>query len=262
MSSGIIISSAKHDAALQRLLSTSKRGVVAVCRQEFGIILENVAKFMPPAVLSQNVTGKQAEKVGKAAVSRDIRSIYGTPGDAYSLITRHEGTAKASAFWFMHSTGQDETAAQILKAATGKYFSPFDGGKAHGGTQGGRKRRSKDRREHIYYVRNPQSLESYIQQEESRVWWFASGWAPALRALGRHLPYGVDRGGGPGTLQVSITEHHVEVKAIDQISYASKIYKIEDIVRRAMDFRAERLQRNWDNWMSTLARETGLKVTK
>lgn len=262
MSSGLIVTSAKHDAALQRMLATSKRGAVTVCKQEFGIILENVARLTPPAILSENVTGKQAEKVGKAAVNRDIRSIYGTPGDAYSLINRQEGPARASAFWFMHSQGQDDTAAQILKDATGKYFSPFDGGKAHAGTQGGKRRRSKERREQLFFVRNPQSLESYIQQEESHVWWLASGWAPALRALGRRLPYGVDRGNGPGTLTVHISADKIEIKAIDQVSFASKIWKIDDIIRRAMDFRADRLQKNWDNWMQTLARETGMKVTK
>jgi hypothetical protein len=260
MTSGLVVTSDKHDAALQRLLSTSKRGAVTVCKQEFGIILTNVARLTPPAILNQNVTGKKAEVIGKAAVARDISSLYGTPNDAYSLITDKGGAAQASAFWLMHSQGQDDVASQIMKQATGKSFSDFDGGELHGRTAGGKRRRSSRKREPVFYVRNPDDLQKYIEEEQSHVWWLASGWAPALRALGRKLPYGVDRGNAPGTLKVQVTTAKIEITAIDQVGFASNVTNIEDRIKRAMDFRADRLQNTWDNYIKTLSGETGMKV--
>ncbi|MBB5038269.1 hypothetical protein [Prosthecobacter dejongeii] len=257
MSSGIIVQSQSHQAAFERFASGSKKSMVALVKGEFGIVLDKVARYTPPA--SEGVTGLKAERQGKAKVAADIRSIYGTPGDAYDAI-KGTSAASASAFWFLHKQGNDDDASKIVRAATGKSFSSFDGGTLHQRVSPAQRR--KRRKEIVFFVRNPQSLESYIQQEESHVWWLASGWAPALRALGRKLPYGVGKANGPGNFRAIINDRRIELIATDEVGYASNVRDINRRIAWAMQVRTQDLNDMWDKYLATLARETGFKSAK
>lgn len=242
----LIIHSERHSLALARLASTSKRAAVDIVKQEFGLMLTEVAKYTPPA--GAGVTGKKAEAQGRAAVAADIYATYGTPGDAYDAIARAGGPAgRADAFWSLHKAGQRSDAASIVRSATGKSFSRFDGGTAHRRQRIGVRRRR--RADPLYFVSDPEALEAYVREMQGEVWTLASGWAPALQALGRKLPYGVGKQNAPGTLRVKINDARIEIVAIDGLPWASQVAGINRRILWAMNRRADALDRRWDNFI-------------
>lgn len=251
---GLNLNTAAFDAAVVRLAMTSKKAAVEVMRDQARLLFVQVAKITPPA--SGGVAGRKAEKQGHAAVARDIRSLYGTASDAYDQLAARS-PAQAGAFWFLHSAGQDSQAGDIVKTVTGKSFSPFDGGALHNRTGGGRRRRSKARREHVFFVSNPQSLESYIQQEQSHVWWLASGWAPALRALAAKLPYGTGKLAAPGRLRVEVTDQRIAITMTNEVSFGRQVRDIERRVQWALNSRTKTLDRAWDFYLKRAAKDSG-----
>jgi hypothetical protein len=240
----LIIHSASYEAALARLASTSRKAAVDVVRQEFGLMLTEVAKYTPPA--SEDVTGKKAEMQGKAAVAADVYATYGTPSDAYDAVAA-SNPARADAFWALHQAGDNGAARQVVREATGRNLSRFDGGAAHKRQRIGIRRRR--RTAPLFFVADPEELAAYVAEVQGKVWWLASGWAPALRALGRPLPTGVGKGGAPGTLRVRADGERIEVTAIDAVGWASKVGGIERRIRWAMSRRANTLQRRWDHFI-------------
>jgi hypothetical protein len=240
----LIVHSQRHSLALARLASTSKRAAVDIVKQEFGLMLTEVAKYTPPA--GNGVIGKKAEAQGRAAVAADIYATYGTPSDAYEAVAKKQPAA-ASAFWFLHQGGQRGDAAEIVRSATGKSFSGFDGGTGHRRQRIGVRRR---RRENpLYFVDNPEALEAYVREQQGDVWTLASGWAPALQALGRRLPYGVGKQNAPGSLRVKINDAKIEIVAIDGLPWASQVAGIERRILWAMSRRADALDRRWENFI-------------
>ena len=247
------------DFALARLASTSKKSGFEILRQQAKIVFTNVAKYTPPA--SANVTGRAAEKQGQAKVAADIRSLYGTPADAYSALAG-VAPAQASAFWLLHSHGQDDRAAEIVRGTLKKSFVPFDGGALHQRTGGGVKRRRREKREHAFYIRNPHSMEVYIQQEQSHVWWLASGWAPALSALGIALPYGVSKfSAAPGNLKTVIRDDFISLTMADLVKYGPLIPGIHRRLAWALRIQTEKLDRKWNHYIKDAAEAAGFRVS-
>jgi len=244
----LTITSAPWEQAVLRKLATSQKPMTEMLRSEFGLVMSAVAKFTPPA--SQGKTGKSAEVQGKAKVADDIRSLYGTPSDAFKdLGGRASNTAKA--FWSDISHGRTADAASIVKANLGKSFAPFDGGTLHQRTGGGTKRRRT--REVIYYVTDKDKLDAYVKEIQDHVWYLASGWVAALKALNRPLTYGIGKIDAPGTFKITITSTSITLTAIDKVGFASQVRGIEGRIQWAMnEFRLPRMQRNWDNYTNTL----------
>lgn len=244
----LTITSSGWEQAVVRRLATSQKPMVEMLRLEFGLVMSAVAKFTPPA--SQGKTGKAAEVQGKAKVAADIRSLYGTPSDAFQALGGR-ANASAKAFWADISHGRTAPAAQIVKASLGKSFAPFDGGKIHTRTAGGRKRRRT--REVIYYVSDKDKLEAYIKEVQSHVWYLASGWVQALRALNRPLTYGLGKVPAPGSFKVVISSTGITLTAIDKARFASQVRGIEGRIQWAMnEFRLPRMQRQWDHYTASI----------
>jgi hypothetical protein len=241
----LTIHSSAHEAALLRLMSTSRRAAVDVARQEFGLMLSEVARYTPPA--SEGVTGKKAEMQGRAAVAADIYAAYGTPGDAYDAISAASSPQRADAFWVLHRAGDDTAAGRIVREVTSKSFGRFDGGAVHKRQRVGV--RNRRRGAPVFFVSDLNELESYVKSKQGRVWWLASGWAPALRALGRPLPTGVGKQGAPGTLKVRIDDARIQITAVDSVSWASKLPGIGSRIRWALQRRTSTLQRRWDHFI-------------
>lgn len=242
----LIIHSERHSLALARLASTSKRAAVDIVKQEFGLMLTEVAKYTPPA--SAGVTGKRAERQGRAAVAADIYAVYGTPSDAYDAVAAAGGPqGRADAFWALHQAGDSGGAAQIVREATGRSLSRFDGGTLHRRQRIGVRRRRN--RQLLYYVSDPEALEAYVQADQEDVWKLASGWAPALQALGRKLPYGVGKHSSPGSLRVRINDAKIEIVAIDGLPWASEVTNIQRRILWAMNRRANALDRRWQHFI-------------
>jgi hypothetical protein len=257
MADGLLIHHEGFTHAVNRLMLTSKRRGSEVAKQQMGLVLQPVAKHTPPA--SQNVTGRKAEMQGRAKVAADIYSLYGTPNDAYDLIAA-ASPAQASAFYFLKEQGEVDLAAEIVRAVTGKSFAPFDGGTLHKRTHGGRRRRSQRNREVVFFVSKPEDLAEYVREEQSHVMFLASGWADALKALGRSLPYGVGKHNAPGALKVTINDKAIEITAINMVDYGPEVRGIERRILWSMQIQKDKLDRQWANYLQTAAREAGFKT--
>lgn len=258
MVDGLSIYSAPFDHALARLALTSKKAAVDVLRQQAKMVVTNVAKWTPPA---GEATGKAAEKYGKAAVAGDIRSLYGQPDDAYAEIAK-ESPAQASAFWFLHQSGEDRAASDVLRAATGNILAPFDGGKFHRSMKRSViRRRGRGKGNFTFYVSDPKELDAYIQEQQKHIWWLASGWADALTALGGKLPYGVGKHNAPGLLKVEISDQRIIITFGNEVKFASQVKDIERRFRWSMNIQTEKLDRQWKHFIERAGKGAGFKVS-
>jgi len=250
---GLTLNSAPFEAAIVRLAATSKKAAAAVMRDQARLLFVEVAKITPP--YSGSVTGRQAEKMGKASVESGIRSIYGTPSAAYDLIAARD-PQQADAFWFHQRRDDTASAASILRTTTGKNLAPFDGGALHERFGKGARRR-RQRTAATYYVTSEAALTAYIRQIQNHVWWLASGWADALRTLGSKLPYGVGKLDSPGSLKVTITDQRIEITMTNQVSYGREVRGIQSRINFAMNKRVAALDRKWDFYLNRAAKDAG-----
>lgn len=254
MSSELVVSSARHEAALQRFMSASKRTGAEVLKQEAKLVFTEVAKITPPS--HADAKGRAAEQHAKSKIAADLYGLYGTPNDAYDLIAE-KSPAQASAFWYLNEHNETSAANDILREATGSIIYPFDGGAYH--RKNFRKRNRGKRSGFSFFVSNPQSLDLYVQQQQSHVWWLAGGWEEALTALGAKLPYGVSRHNSPGSLKVETNGDRIVITMVNEVGYAREVKDLERRILWAMDVRADRMQKNWDNYLARLAGQSGLK---
>lgn len=253
---GITINSAPFDAALQRLLSTSKKSAVEVLKQQAKLLFVEVAKVTPPAggKSGNTLSGRAAEQAGQLAIVRDLHQVYGMPGRAYSDL-QDVSQGAAGAFWSAHKEGRSEDAGQIVRSHLGKSFVPFDGGKMGKGFRG-KKRGQKA----VFYISNPEALQDHISTLQSHVWFLASGWSQALRALGAKLPYGVGKHQGPGLLKVEITEQRLGITMKNDVRYARQIKGLQSQINFALKVRAGKLDRQWEDWMKRLGKQSGFRT--
>lgn len=253
MPDGVTVTSSKHEAALQRLLSTSKRTGEEVLRERAKVVFNTVARYTPPA--HAGTLGKQAETHAKAKVASDIYSIYGTPNDAYAAV-QAKSPGQADPMWWLLKHGDVRGASDIVRETTGSIIAPFDDGAHH---RRNFRRRSRNFR---FFVSDPKNLKAYVQLEQEQVWWLASGWEPALAALGvRNIPYGITKHGAPGTLKVEVSAQKIVVTMVNNVGYAGEVQGIERRIAWAMDRDTDTMQRMWDNFMQKLSGQTGLKIT-
>jgi hypothetical protein len=103
--------------------------------------------------------------MARTKVAADIYSMYGTPNDAYDLLSARSVPA-AKQYWYLHEHGLNRDAAEVLKDNTGSIMYPFDDGDYH------RKMRRAGRRRgqrFKFFVENPEALESYVKTIQGRV---------------------------------------------------------------------------------------------
>jgi len=262
MSDGFVFpTSSSFDAALQRLASTSKKSAIDVMRQQARLLFVEVAKITPPGGGKAGETqyGKSAEKVGKLAINRDVHQVYGTPRRAFEDL-KATNPSEAGAFWSAYKEGRTAAAAAIVKRELGKSFAPFDGGKVSRSMLG--KYIGKDRRKKvIFYITDPANLDAYIKNIQTHVWWLASGWSEALKALGAKLPYGVGKHQSPGQLKVTVTDQMIDITMTNDVRYARQIKNLQSQIDFAMKVRRGSLDRQWQDWMNRLARTSGFRAS-
>jgi hypothetical protein len=242
----------RHTAALLRLATTSKKTAVEVLRQEAKLVIVEAAKITPPQF--NTTQGRSAEVYGKAAIASDISSMYGTPNDAYMQL-RGIMPAAAASFWAKKSAGDDAGASQVLRNVTGASFSPFDGGQIHKnfGSQAIGRRRLRPRI--LMFVRNPEAIDRYIEKIQSRIWFLASGWVPAMTSLGARIPYGLNKQNAPGNLIVDVDDRRIIIRMQNAAPFARNVKGIEKRIRFALDVRTSRMQKNWDNYIKRASRD-------
>lgn len=258
MSSGITITNSAFDHALMRLMSTSKKAAVDVMKDEARRLFVEVGKVTPPAggAKGNTLQGLKAEKAGKAAIVHDYHEIYGTPSRAYDDLKAKSTEDRADAFWASFKNGRLDAAQSIVRADLGKSLSPFDGGRAAKAYRG--KQRKK---EALFYITDTKPFQAAIEEAQSHVWYLASGWADALKALGvKRLPFGMNKQNGPGLLRVIVTDRNIEITMRNEVSYARRVKGLQDQIDFAIRVRVGKLDRAWDEYLKKLAREVGLKA--
>jgi len=253
---GFIVISDKFDAALQRLIATSKKSAVEVMRDQARLLFGLVAKITPPG--NEFASGRAAEKQGTAAVAADIYALYGTPGDAYQAILDQGFKDDADAFWALMKNGKEWEAENLFNTATGKHFQAFDDGAKHKSTTIGKRKRRLHRPS--LYTFQTGALKDYVEKVGDRVWWLASGWAKPLRSLAVRLPTGVGKHQAPGDLEVKIDGRVIEIKMINQVRFAGGVRGLRRRIKSALNIRAKVLQRRWDYHIGRAARRSGFRT--
>ena len=251
MSSGITVTSARHEAALLRLMSTSRRTAADILAQRARIVFRTVARYTPPA--SAGTLGRAAQTRAKAKIAGDIYGLYGTPGDAFDEI-KDKAPGEADAFWWLQKHGDTAGASDILRRATGSIIAPFDGGTHH--RRNFRRRGNRFR----FYVTDPTRLRDYIGTMQDRIFWLASGWAPALQALKvKGIPFGVGKHRSPGTLRVENNPARIAITMTNRVGFAPNVKDIRRRILWAMNLDADNMQRAWEYNLRRLAGTAGMK---
>lgn len=251
---GLNLRTAAFDAAVLRLATTSKRAAVDVMKQQARLLFVQVAKITPPN--HDGVTGRKAEEAGKKAVAADIYSVYGTRGDAYAAVEEKLGEAAAGSFWRHLGAGNVPLANAILSEATGKRMYDFDGGTLHSRVSFKTRRRATRRQ--MFFVLNSEDLAAYVAEEQTHVWWLASGWQDALKALGAKPPFGADKhGSAPGRLRVEVTDQRIVIAMENRVKYGREVRDIERRINAALNYRTGTLDRQWEYYLNRAAKDAG-----
>lgn len=259
---GLKLNTAAFDAAVIRFAMTSRKTAAEVLKDQARLLFVEVAKITPPYGGGAS-TGRKAEAQGKTAVARDIYSLYGTRSDAYDAIAS-SNVGAANAFWRHLGSNNEPLANEILRDVTGKSLGRFDGGALHKRTAGGKRRRTSkansrtlSNRGHIFYVSNAEDLAAYVSEQQTNVWWLASGWSDALRTLGAKLPYGVDKQDAPGRLKVEINDQRIVITMVNQVSFGREVRDIERRIDFALNKRVGALDRRWETYINRTAKDAG-----
>lgn len=226
-------------------------------KQEARLVFLEVAKITPPQF--DTTQGKAAEVHGHIAAEADIRSLYGTPSGAFRELMELGKPEEAGRFWRAFTARDDASANAVLRRVLGASFSPFDDGAIHQrfGRNAIGRRRTRGRR--ILFVRDPKALDAYIKNVQSKVWYLASGWSPALKALGARVPYGLNKQSAPGTLVVRVDDRHIFIAMSNRTPFARDIKGLNRRIRFALDVRTTRMQRNWNDYLNRAARAAGFR---
>lgn len=268
---GIILTS--HADVFARMAQTSKKDAKTLWLEEtkrcFGGTSgksghPGVAGITPPYSAGAGQSTRTAQLHGESKVEADIRSLYGTPSQAYDDL-HGINPAASSAMWFLHLHDDDAAAGDIIKSNLGKSFVPFDGGALHRNTAGGSRRRRKDRtgraRSAVFYISSQEDLEAYIKEETSHVWWLASGWREPLEALGARMPAGVKKLPAPGHLRVTMNDDVFEITAGNDVKFSGQVADMQRRIDTVLNvYRVSRLNRAHTEFLASLARKSGLKL--
>lgn len=150
--------------------------------------IKDIVAITPPAMGKANVAAK---KRGEAAVARDIRRVYATPGKLYEMI-RAKDTRLAAAFWAAVQKKDWNRSSSIARSAGVPDLIDFasDDGAAH---QSRRRHGKVTSTRPSFGVRDQRYLAAYIKQQQSRVGLLSAGFKAGAEKLRVSLPAWVSR---------------------------------------------------------------------
>lgn len=242
------------ETALQRRLATSSRDHLLVLSEQARGIMKTVVELTPPGHDGVPGTTRKARQMGQAAVARDIRKIYGTPGTMFDEIKQCNEQA-ADAFWSQIKARDLPAASETAKRITGKPLYPFDGGALHKRFKGkqGRVRSKKV----IFFVEDEKELEDYIKTRQKHVQFLQAGWKKSTAKLGISLPSSITTHNAPGAVLIEVTAQRLRIVATNAVQYASNA-DVERRIQWAINRQAARMARSWDNYVEKFNHRSGL----
>ncbi len=256
MSSQILVYDEDWQGAVARLVASSSKSAEVILQREMAAVIGEIIAIMPPA--SGGFQGRDATVKGRAAVKRDILSMYGTPSDAHEIL-RARDPLLAKAFWRNFSQGNLATARILFHAADGRSFEAFDGGKLHGRFAGKRKSRKGEK---IYFVTDKKPLMEFVRETQKHVYWLAAGWGQAARNLGAKIPAAVSaHTTAPGAIKREITSDFAEITATNLVKYAADVKDVTRRVQWALDKRTGSLNRAFQEFVTKKAAAAGFQTS-
>ena len=239
----------QFERAFERRRATSKKGALELGIEQLKGIMREVIKVTQPGHDGLEGGTRVAMQHGQAKVMSDIRSLYGTPGDAYDLIKQSDPTHDGG-FWKLYKTGQMDRAAEILKATTGKWFGSFDGGQLHQrNRRNGTVKRSKGRP--IIFVSNPKELDAYIKEKQDHVMYLSAGWKAACQQLHITLPGFISKHDAPGHIAIEVSDARIRLVASNEVSYSLAI-GLQRRIQYAIDAQTGKMDRQWKAFLAKL----------
>lgn len=249
------IDTERFDAALARMIASSKRDAVTVMKEQAKGIMRYVQAYTPPA--SKGATGSAARMQGVNAV-RSRMKAYGTPAQAFAIVKSSKGEDVAKYFWEVFKAGERDKANAVLREVTGKNIAPFDDGKIFTALMIKRKKA----RGINYYISDPKKLKDFSKEAERHVGTLAAGWNPAMVLLGLTPPSWISRHEGNGEADIKIGEGTVQVIAHNHNVYTrAQETHMESMIGYAYIAQANIMEHRWNRYIESLAMKSGLLVT-
>lgn len=242
MADEIKVDWSRFERALVNRIASSKRELPQILIEQARGITRRVTDITPAAK--------------PAGIAADIRKVYGTPGAAYELMKESGHADAADQFWFIHSKGGVNTAADVFEKTMGRPLYRFDGGEAH---RRARSRRGKvTLKKPLFYLRDEGELKAYIRTMQEHRDWLRSGWGMIARKLGGSYAAGVLRHHeAPGSAEVIITNERLSVRAVNAVKFASNT-DLERRVQFAINAQAGAMERAFQRYEDQLNRRAGL----
>lgn len=187
--SELVLESREFDRALRRAVRELGRNAGEVLREEAGFLSLDMAKASPPfAKFGGRESWAVQRRVGRAAVSRDVRSVIGIGSDLYgALAARSEDWARQ--YWAMLSRGDERAALEfaerilggaVRQPAVGRRVDP----QAHQRMRN-RRGRVQGRNVPIQQVVEARARQRYVREVQGRIGFLKAGWlAAAMRFRG------------------------------------------------------------------------------
>jgi hypothetical protein len=246
----------RFDQSLTRFLATTRRTLPVVLMEQARGIVRNAIAITPPGKANDgDVTlGGAAKKLGETAIASDIRSIYGTPAQAYDLIKEHmSNTGEPDGFWKHLKRGGIAQANQIFQDATGQKLYPFDDGAVHQRFKKGRARAHA--RKPVFFLQDTKPLDTYVKSIQKRVGWLASGWNAVAARLGVKPAAWIWRNHGDGSATLRETTTGIVIRAENDVSYAKYIPDMHRRLQSAIDRQAGAMKKRVQSYLKQLGVE-------
>ena len=102
-------------------------------------------------------------------------------------------------------------------------------------------------------------LKAYIKAKQLHVGKLASGWNEAAAKLGLKPPAWIWRNDGPGTMDISVTDKDITIRATNAVPYASEMSRLRSRLQQALNRQRNKMDRQLKDFMAKAAKKDGFK---
>lgn len=222
--------------------------------------VKGLVQATPPYKLNESGDGAaKALARGKAAVRRDVRKVYGTPGDLYAALREKDPTA-ARQFWAIWKSNRPTVAAEFVKPY-GFTLSVFDDGALHSERRNKRGRVWGKRKS--LFVYRPAWITRYIAQKQDRVGLLASTLVGAgksrLGSLGG-VPSFVSRHASPNWARLELLEEGSGINARLTISAPYAELELQRLFTYILEYRVRAFRRELPHALNAAVKKAGFTL--
>jgi len=218
----IRIDKSGFNAALERMISQSKRSAQDVVYEQAKGVISNVLKVTPPAKSTKESLGA-ARKIGKARVASDIlKVLQGVPVKA----------AEVDSIDGIKSAHRVERSGGQVKGSRTKIKVPKT------------------------------MLNAYIKTQQLKVGRLAAGWNAAAARFGVNVPSWISAHSTSSAVKIIATSTRFGMKATNKSPYAGKISNLESKISHAIYVQAAAMRKRIASATAANARRAGFKAGK